>query len=69
MKKEWYKSKILWLNVALFLVATVQDLSSVMVISDRTMLYLGAISNFLLRLKTYQGLFMPEGQETIDNNL
>ena len=54
--KKWYKSWTVWFNLALALIAFVQQVAVDVPLPPEFLVYLAVAGNFLLRFKTSQSL-------------
>ncbi len=62
-KKVWYKSVTVWYNVALILIALVENLSNYIPIPASLVAELAIVGNILLRFKTDTALVSASSQE------
>ena len=55
-QKEWYKSKTLWLNIAVIVLGAAMEVFKLFPNAAQLSLVVAGLLNFALRLKTEQGI-------------
>jgi len=68
MKKAWYLSKTLWINVLAMLGIVLQGASGHEVMSPEVQSAIIVIVNFVLRLVTKHGLTVSKGEDSNAGN-
>jgi len=58
--KKWYESWTVWFNLALFAIATINELSAIIPISTTVLANVAIIGNILLRFKTTMEVILVE---------
>lgn len=60
MQKKWYRSWTIWFNIAMLVIAVINELAKIIPISSEILGMITIIGNILLRVKTTMGIIFSE---------
>ena len=63
MQKKWYQSWTIWFNIAMLVIATINELAKIIPISPAVLANVTIFGNILLRFKTTMGIIFGDDQD------